>query len=208
MKKYTISIAEPCKVVWDEMTPIDMGKYCQQCDKKVVDFSGMTDREVIAYYERHGKVCGRFTSTQLNREMYTPSRNRLMPTAMLAAILAFVFPEKGKAQRVKVYGYVTDQKGNPLPGMGIVMKGTKMGAVSQADGSFYFTTYEGWKDSVTLIFQSFGVVPKEEVFYKAAVYRDVCVKLEFQKSIHGEVEVVRIKVPRWQFWKRWKRKGL
>ena len=68
------------------MTPMQNGKFCSNCQKKVIDFSLMSDREIIAYFEgQKGTVCGRMTQSQLARPLsYQPAK----PTAGLAK---FVF---------------------------------------------------------------------------------------------------------------------
>lgn len=72
MKKqsYTLSIPQPCDEGWDAMTPSEKGRFCGSCQKQVVDFSGLSDREVIQLIEQSsGKVCGRLHPQQLNRPM-------------------------------------------------------------------------------------------------------------------------------------------
>jgi len=72
MKKptYTLSIPQPCHERWDEMTPTEKGRFCGSCQKQVVDFSGLSDREVIQLIEQSsGKVCGRLQKNQIDRPM-------------------------------------------------------------------------------------------------------------------------------------------
>lgn len=52
------------------MRPEEKGRYCAACSKTVVDFSMMSDREIIGYLSRAGRhVCGRFAPDQLDRKM-------------------------------------------------------------------------------------------------------------------------------------------
>lgn len=111
MKQYIFSIPTPCNNRWEEMTPTAQGRYCNSCAKQVVDFSGMSDGEIIAYVKQHGMVCGRFMPSQLDREMYVPRQRKLMPAALLAGFLMTVLPGKGKAQAVK-----TDTTMSPVQG--------------------------------------------------------------------------------------------
>ena len=46
-----LHIPEPCHENWDAMTPQDKGRHCQSCNKIVVDFSVMTDRQVLDYFK-------------------------------------------------------------------------------------------------------------------------------------------------------------
>ncbi len=72
MKKttYTLSIPQPCHERWDEMTPSEKGRFCASCQKQVVDFSGLSDREVIQLIEQSsGSICGQLHPSQMNRPM-------------------------------------------------------------------------------------------------------------------------------------------
>jgi len=52
------------------MRPEGQGRFCGACNKTVVDFSMMTDREILLYLARSGeRVCGRVALEQLNREI-------------------------------------------------------------------------------------------------------------------------------------------
>ena len=52
------------------MTPVTQGRLCDACSKVVIDFTAFSDRQLIDYFNSNSsKVCGRFKSTQLNREI-------------------------------------------------------------------------------------------------------------------------------------------
>ena len=74
MQKLQLSIPEPCHENWYHMTPTDQGRFCKACAKEVVDFSMMTDTEVLNYFTRltHDKVCGRTLPSQLERTISKP----------------------------------------------------------------------------------------------------------------------------------------
>ncbi len=69
MEKETyLHIPQPCHENWDKMSPAQQGRFCQQCSKTVVDFSTMTDQQVLKVLSKEsGSTCGRFTSDQLER---------------------------------------------------------------------------------------------------------------------------------------------
>ena len=48
-KNIQISIADPCRQNWDEMQVIKDGRYCASCQKTVVDFTAMSDQEVLSW---------------------------------------------------------------------------------------------------------------------------------------------------------------
>jgi hypothetical protein len=63
------SIPEPCHEDWTKMTPTQQGAFCGNCQKNVVDFTKLTDTEVLQYLNnnRHKQVCGKIDNTQLQR---------------------------------------------------------------------------------------------------------------------------------------------
>ncbi|HZE82991.1 MAG TPA: hypothetical protein VE035_01730, partial [Puia sp.] len=68
-KKLQIQVPEPCGENWDKMGEAGNGRFCDACSKTVVDFTLMSDRQVLSYLgDRNKKVCGRFAPDQLNRD--------------------------------------------------------------------------------------------------------------------------------------------
>jgi hypothetical protein len=66
-------IPEPCHENWQQMTPQDQGRFCNACAKVVVDFSVMSDKEILNYISTaSSKICGRLEQDQLNREIIYP----------------------------------------------------------------------------------------------------------------------------------------
>jgi hypothetical protein len=69
-EKIQLFIADPCHEQWGDMQPDAEGRFCGSCQKTVVDFSMMSDQEVLSWFAGAGRsVCGRFTTDQLNREL-------------------------------------------------------------------------------------------------------------------------------------------
>ncbi len=66
-----ISIPQPCHEDWNKMTPTEQGRFCNACQKCVVDFTGFTDKQLYDFFNVHKgqKICGRFESIQLNRQI-------------------------------------------------------------------------------------------------------------------------------------------
>lgn len=72
-----LRVDSPCAQHWDQMTPADQGRYCSACQKTVIDFTAMTDREVVDWVSRHpAGFCGRFVNGQLNRDLHNPPQQR------------------------------------------------------------------------------------------------------------------------------------
>lgn len=64
----SITINEPCKENWENMSPTEKGAFCQQCAMEVHDFSKQTPDEIrtILKQKLGSRVCGRFTADQLD----------------------------------------------------------------------------------------------------------------------------------------------
>ena len=75
-KKIQLSIPKPCHEDWNAMTTVEKGKFCGSCQKQVVDFSNMNDRQVAEFFKKPstGSVCGRFMTDQLDREIEIPRK--------------------------------------------------------------------------------------------------------------------------------------
>jgi hypothetical protein len=62
-------IAEPCHEDWNKMKPESQGRFCDACQKCVVDFTQMSHHEMLDVYQKAGgNVCGRVTSDQLGNQ--------------------------------------------------------------------------------------------------------------------------------------------
>jgi hypothetical protein len=57
------------------MTPSDEGKFCGSCQQTVIDFSNMSDRQLVEFFKRpSSSVCGRVHNEQLNRDIIIPKK--------------------------------------------------------------------------------------------------------------------------------------
>lgn len=55
------------------MTPVDGGRHCAHCNKRVIDFTQSCDAELYkAVSSANGEICGRLLTTQLNRPISIP----------------------------------------------------------------------------------------------------------------------------------------
>jgi len=65
-----LKIPTPCGEDWTGMQPTEKGRHCQSCCKTVVDFTEMSDAEIIRHLSQAGPhVCGRLMPDQLNRTL-------------------------------------------------------------------------------------------------------------------------------------------
>jgi hypothetical protein len=85
-----LKIESPCSQNWASMQTNANGKYCLQCSKNVLDFTKLSDKEILQVIQKQpGKTCGRFDTTQLNRILTVHSDRTVGPWAnkWLAGIL-------------------------------------------------------------------------------------------------------------------------
>jgi len=75
MKKIHLSIPKPCHENWDAMTSTEKGKFCSSCQKTVIDFTNMSDRQLAEFFKKPpSSVCGRVYDDQLNRDIVIPRK--------------------------------------------------------------------------------------------------------------------------------------
>jgi hypothetical protein len=84
------------------MQPEGQGRFCGACSKTVVDFSMMTDAEILLYLARAGQqVCGRVALEQLNREIVTgPARPKGWRSWWHWVLAGVLLSAEAKAQQV------------------------------------------------------------------------------------------------------------
>lgn len=116
-KPIQLTIPEPCHENWDYMTPAEKGRFCNACCKQVVDFTGMSDAQVAAFFKKPsaGSVCGRFMQDQLERDMAIPKKRiPWIKYFFQFAIPAFLTSAKVSAQG-KVMVATRDTSITPIP---------------------------------------------------------------------------------------------
>ncbi len=100
-KKLQLHIPTPCHENWDAMTPVEQGRFCGSCQKKVVDFSEMSDQQLVEFFKQPstGSVCGRFMNDQLERDIALPKKRiPWLRYFFTITIPAFLLSMKASAQ--------------------------------------------------------------------------------------------------------------
>jgi hypothetical protein len=68
---FQLSIPMPCDEDWGKFTPTSTGGFCGSCQKNVIDFSGMSESQLVAYFRDlptdNQHLCGRFRDDQLQK---------------------------------------------------------------------------------------------------------------------------------------------
>ena len=113
------------------------------------------------------------------------SKSNLMSTfrrIMLALMLVMALPFYGIAQNV-ISGTVTDEQGDPLIGVSVLVKETKAGVSTDIDGKYSVRTAKGQ----TVVFSYIGMVTQE---IKVGASRTIDVVMEPTAESLDEVVVV------------------
>lgn len=115
---FMVHIPKPCHENWQHMTHAEKGRFCGQCQKTVVDFTTMTDDEVLDTLQAAtGNTCGRFLVQQLDRPLQPThlQRSWLRVKWFWAALISgALFANRATAQKA-TYGdtvVVTAPKSN------------------------------------------------------------------------------------------------
>jgi hypothetical protein len=103
--KLQLHIPTPCHENWNAMTPQAQGRFCNACAKVVVDFSMMTDKEVLDYMNTAtSNVCGRMSTEQLAKPLQAYAATRSFGWKYMWSLLvgSFLMTAKSYAQGKEV----------------------------------------------------------------------------------------------------------
>jgi hypothetical protein len=190
-----INIPTPCNEDWNDMTSEQKGRHCKSCEKTVFDFTSRTDEQIIKTFQSQNHICGRFKPSQLDRDLVLNRKEKNTYTAYLAsslfAVLSFntmdieaqakpkvttVEPSYTNAltQKIAIYtldktisGTITDDyDGQPVFGVNVVIKGTKIGVQTDFDGHYTLKI----KKVDTIVFSYLGYETKQVKVTKSSTY--------------------------------------
>lgn len=195
-KQLSLSINNPCAEKWEGFTPTQEGGFCQSCQKNVVDYTRMSDEQVLIMLKNtSGKICGRLRVDQMKEYIVKPSSSgrfsfKWMQTA-LVSILLLLTEKYGIAGDIKpmqevefihykdqiqvkattdghiVQGTVMDKASKEaLPGVNVLLKGSNIGTVTDIDGFFKFP--KKLQEGDVLVFSFIGLETKEYKIPKKA----------------------------------------
>ncbi|WP_269234218.1 hypothetical protein [Flavobacterium flavigenum] len=78
-----ITIPKPCNENWNSMSPDKNGRFCNSCNKTVIDFTKMKNAQIHKYFTENSdkeRICGHFKLNQIESEesiKYEKIRSRL-----------------------------------------------------------------------------------------------------------------------------------
>lgn len=62
---FTLAVKEPCKENFSNFSKTEKGGFCQSCEKEVIDFTKLSDPELIKHLSSNKNTCGMFKTSQL-----------------------------------------------------------------------------------------------------------------------------------------------
>ncbi len=97
-----VRLSFTCDRNWENMVVVKDGRFCNDCQKKVVDFTDKTNDEIAAYLmSSTAKVCGRFQQSQLASSPTKPLWKRWFSAAAMFATV-FIGIKEASAQTKKI----------------------------------------------------------------------------------------------------------
>lgn len=120
MKKFKLSIENPCNAKLQEMQKTDVGFFCSLCTKEVVDMSKLSQYEISNFISqnRNQSICARLKTSQLEQEFSLIEQAKINTGFKYAAVAASVLAvsslqaqekttlEKPNAEQVEILGKV------------------------------------------------------------------------------------------------------
>ena len=101
---YLLKIEDPCSESWAAMSPTNSGRFCASCAKNVIDFTSLSDEQVLAILKKsNSNLCGRLEESQMNRFLVskTEPSNKARFFRFVAGLFLLSAAE-GKAQEMIV----------------------------------------------------------------------------------------------------------
>lgn len=166
MPQPSVHIPKPCPVSQEALAPTAAGWHCARCQTEVIDFTRLSEAEVLAYLAGHRgqRVCAAILAPLVPQPYQRPRGPRrwlLAAAALLGWHSADALPPlppspppcsaaATRHTRVTISGLVLDDSLNvPLRGAFVFVKGTKYGAVTNEKGEFSFSFSPDWKPAET-----------------------------------------------------------
>ncbi len=199
-----LHIPEPCHESWDRMLPAEKGRFCQACSKQVVDFSTMTDQQILRYLSQvSGNVCGRLATDQLRRPLQ-PAVVQHRKHWWLSALMPLLLFTRVAAQKkatpvsqvsavsnrnpillgklapappalVTISGRVTDTAHQPIPSAVVSAEGLNVDTITDESGYFSLQVHAAGNNTITLHAAAPGYEQvKLQLHAAATVKQDIC----------------------------------
>jgi hypothetical protein len=90
--KMYLDLPDPCSENWENMLPGMNGRFCQRCRKEVIDFTTMSDSEILKFFvDKTNIPCGSFRQDQIDR-FYVPQKKKIQIkfAGLISSLLALL----------------------------------------------------------------------------------------------------------------------
>ena len=219
-KAITIRIPEPCHEDWNQMTTTDKGKFCSLCTKEVFDFTQVTDEELVKRVHNNEKICGRFKSSQINREMKLERKSGfslapfaasfLLPFTLLASTKTNTNAKSSNLQgksysslnisslnridfdkiQVITQGKIVDENGKPLINVAVSVKGTDKKEFSGLKGDYLIRS----ANDEILVIKKEGFISQEIKLKRKSETINIVLKKEINVLVTGKVAIYNLDI--------------
>ena len=86
MDNLNLSIKKPCSENFSSFSKTNDGGFCQSCKKNVIDFTNMSDQEILSYLtNKENKTCGLFLESQLKTYKIPENKKTSKMTSIFAS---------------------------------------------------------------------------------------------------------------------------
>ncbi|MVN20574.1 energy transducer TonB [Mucilaginibacter arboris] len=178
-----------CNRSWEEMIVVKDGRFCNNCQKTVIDFTNKTPDEIAAYLmSSTTKVCGRFQQSQLAPSPPKTFWKRWLSAAAIFAV--FMGIKEASAQKVVQSDSASNQH-NDIVSFGVVEKLPMFPGGEEAFGAYLHKNLDCPKGIKGRLITSF-VVEKDGSLTEIRVLKGL--------SKEADEEAIRVlkASPKWQ----------
>lgn len=99
-----------CDQKWEDMPVTGCGRFCEQCQKPVIDFTGLPRTDVVSYLKRHPGTCGQYDPEQVDPSLIPIEHvGRNIRNGFLASIAALAFQSAQAQERSPASPTSTEQ---------------------------------------------------------------------------------------------------
>ncbi|MEE9407014.1 MAG: carboxypeptidase-like regulatory domain-containing protein [Polaribacter sp.] len=202
----SLEVKTPCTENFNSFQKTAKGGFCNSCSKEVIDFSKLTSQEIISYFKKNtgAKTCGKFNKNQFENLSNKNTLNKKLSFFSgigLACLSLFTFgsiqaQQKPISKQIKqlaedkiIKGIVSDET-EALPGVSILLQGTRIGTETDFDGKFTFP--KKLKNGDVLIFSYLGYETKKVAINSKNSKENIVLNVKFDSEscvLMGAVDV-------------------
>ena len=111
--------------------------------------------------DKHGTIAAGFNQADLKDVLDVVSRETGLSYEIMDEFVILKVADLQQPEAVTISGKVTDESGQPLPGVAVQLKGTTVGVATDIDGNFRLVLPK--QESMTLVFSFIGMKTQEVI---------------------------------------------